>query len=295
MSFNRSTIADYYQLCKPRVVFLLVVTAIVGMLLAVPSISNIPLDKFILAIIGITLASSSAAAINQIVEQRIDAKMKRTQNRPLVRKTITEKNALCFAILIGVVAEVVLYIFINSLTAIMTFTGLIGYAIIYTLYLKRATPQNIVIGGASGAIPPVLGWSAMSNDISLEPMLLFLIIFIWTPPHFWALAIHRHADYVKAEIPMLTVTHGIHYTQMQVFYYKLLLFAVSLLPYLIGMSQTIYLISAIGLGLWYCWQGWLIIRNPNDDRLPMQSFNVSIWYLALLFLALLIDHWLPIN
>lgn len=282
---------DFYELCKPRIVALLSITAIVGMLLAVPTISDLPLDTFFFSIIGITLVSAAAAAINQIIEEHIDQKMKRTQKRPLIKGNITKKQAIVFTLIITIIGEALLFQLVNPLTAVLTFLGLIGYAIIYTVYLKHATPQNIVIGGISGAVPPILGWVAITGELSLEPFLLFLIIFIWTPPHFWALAIHRKDDYAKVNIPMLPVTHGIPYTRQQVLYYKILLIPVSLLPFIIGMSGLIYLISALILGLWYLYYGVSIIHRPNDTSLPMKSFSASIRYLLFIFIALIFDHY----
>ncbi|MDX1455378.1 MAG: heme o synthase, partial [Gammaproteobacteria bacterium] len=234
---------DYLELTKPKVVSLIAFTAIVGMLLAVPG--WVPLDRFVFGLLGIWLAAASAAALNHLIDQRADAEMNRTRNRPLPTGHVSGREALVFALTLGVVSMLLLWFLVNPLTAVLTFFSLIGYAVIYTVFLKRATPQNIVIGGAAGAAPPVLGWTAITGEISAEPLLLFLIIFIWTPPHFWALAIHRRDDYARVNIPMLPVTHGIPFTRLQIILYTILLLVVSILPYLIGMSGPIYLVAAL--------------------------------------------------
>ncbi len=284
-------LADYLGLCKLKVVSLIVFTAIVGMFLAVPGMP--PIDKLMLGSVGIALAAASAAAINHVLDARIDAVMKRTRRRPLPTGHLTEAEAMIFAFALGLVSMVILASFVNVLTAVLTFLSLIGYAIVYTVWLKRATPQNIVIGGAAGAAPPVLGWTAITGDIHAHALLLFLIIFTWTPPHFWALAIARKDEYAKVSIPMMPVTHGVEFTRLQILYYTVLLFIVSLLPYLTGMSGLLYLAGAVifgGIFLYYA------IAMKVDDRpeLPMKTFAYSITYLMGVFAALLIDHYLPL-
>ncbi|MDH3451451.1 MAG: heme o synthase, partial [Gammaproteobacteria bacterium] len=234
---------DYYALCKPRVVALLVFTALVGMLLASPGI--LPLDALVFGMLGIGLSAASAAAVNQVVDQRADARMARTRNRPIPTGALDTRQSLLFAFSIGTLGMFFLCAFVNVLTAVLTFVSLIGYAVVYTMYLKRATPQNIVIGGAAGAMPPVLGWTAVTGELHANALLLFLIIFVWTPPHFWALAVHRRDDYARADIPMLPVTHGTAFTRLQILFYTVLLFAITLLPYVVGMSGLLYLLAAL--------------------------------------------------
>jgi len=279
---------DYYELCKPRVVFLIVFTAIVGMFLATPGM--VPLQPLIFGTLGIGLAAASAAAINQLVDQQVDSIMGRTSNRPLPTGHLSKKQALVFAILMGIVAMAILVVLVNVVTAVLTFCSLIGYAVIYTMFLKRATPQNIVIGGAAGAAPPVLGWAAVTGSVEPNSLLLFLIIFAWTPPHFWALAIHKRDEYAKVDIPMLPVTHGIEFTRLHVLLYTIILCAVTLLPYLVGMSGAIYLVSTLildGIFVYYAIR-LMIGRQPS---VAMKTFAYSILYLMLLFAALLIDHY----
>ncbi len=283
---------NYLELCKPKVVVLIVFTAIVGMLLAVPGMP--PLPNLIFGTIGIALAAASAAAINHFIDQKADAEMVRTQNRPLPTGELYSANVLIFAGILGVTAMLVLVLLVNTLTAILTFLSLIGYAIIYTIYLKHMTPQNIVIGGAAGAAPPVLGWCAITNDVHPYALLLFLIIFVWTPPHFWALAVAKRDEYAKAGIPMLPVTHGLKFTRLQILLYTLLLFIITLLPYLTGMSSLIYLFSALILGLGFIYYAILMIRN-KDNKTAMKTFFYSINYLMILFAALLIDHYFPLS
>jgi len=268
---------------------LIVFTAIVGMFLSVPGWPGaMPL---IYGTLGIGLAASSAAVFNHVVDARIDIQMMRTRGRPLPQGKLTEKSALVFASVIGIVAMIILSSFVNTLTAVLTFISLIGYAGVYTMYLKRATPQNIVIGGAAGAAPPVLGWTAVTGEVTSGALLLFLIIFLWTPPHFWALAIARKEEYAKVDIPMLPVTHGEAYTRVNILLYTILLFIITLVPYLTRMSGVIYLLSAIVLGAVYLWYGVKMWRDHDDLELPMKSFKFSISYLGLLFSALLIDHY----
>ncbi len=279
----------YYQMTKPRVVALLVLTALVGMSLSVPG--GLPWQILIPAMLGIGLLSSAAAALNHIIDKKIDAVMGRTHNRPLPQGQVSSKNAIIFAISIALVGFVLLYALVNPLTAYLTFAGLVGYSFIYTLYLKRATPQNITIGGLAGAIPPLLGWTAMTNEIHANALLLVLIIFTWTPPHFWALAIHRRDDYAKVNIPMLPVTHGIEFTKTQILLYTVLLFVVCLLPYLVGMSNWLYLLGACALNLGFCWYAWQLKFNANSDT-AFATFKYSIVHLMLLFIVLLFDHYL---
>ncbi len=279
----------YYELCKPRVVYLIVFTAVVGMFLAVPGWP--PLSALIAGTLGIALAASSAAAINHLLDQRIDAVMARTRNRPLPTGQLDVKQVLGFALILGVVSMVLLVVWVNPLTAALTFFSLIGYAIIYTVWLKRATPQNIVIGGAAGAAPPVLGWTAVTGSIDPGALILFLIIYAWTPPHFWALAIHRRRDYAAANIPMLPVTHGVQFTRWHILFYTILLVIVTILPYLTGMSGLPYLAGVTVLNIGFLWYA-LRMLSGKDERLPMQTFGYSIIYLMLLFVFLLVDHYL---
>ena len=288
----------YWSLTKPRVVALIVFTALVGSLLAIDGLPTAAeARQGLLGFIGIWLAASSAAAINQILDQRLDAKMARTSWRPLVVGGVTTRQALIFALLLAAASMLLLVLCVNVMTAVLTFLSLIGYAVVYTVYLKRATPQNIVIGGLAGAAPPLLGWSAitgMANEWDWEhALLLVLIIFVWTPPHFWALAIFRREDYAKAMVPMLPVTHGVTYTRWQILFYTVLLFVVSLLPWVAGMSGTLYLIGAALLGAGFLYYAWRLL-NPPDELYSMRVFGYSITYLILLFAFLLIDHWITL-
>ena len=282
---------SYWGLCKPKVVALIVFTAIVGIFLATPGLP--PLDIFVFATLGIALAAASAAAVNHIVDQKIDAQMGRTEQRPLPQGKVNTRNAISFALILGISAMLILSIGVNGLTAFLTFISLIGYAVVYTLYLKRATPQNIVIGGAAGAAPPLLGWVAVTGNIDPEALLLFLIIFTWTPPHFWALAIHRMEEYRTVNMPMLPVTHGVSYTRLQILLYTILLFVVTLLPYGYGMSGILYLIGTLLLNIGFLTYAILLYRNTHDN-LPMRTFGYSITYLMGLFALLLIDHYVPV-
>jgi protoheme IX farnesyltransferase len=291
---SQSITQAYLKLCKPNVVALLVLTAVVGMLLASPGIEHMPWGNFLFGTLGITLVSASAAAINHIIDNRIDEKMQRTHKRPIPQGKISMKEAIIFAIIIGVFGEMILLFLVNSLTALLTGLALIGYAFIYTVYLKHATPQNIVIGGASGAAPPLLGWVAITGQVSIEALILFLIIFVWTPPHFWALAIHRKEEYANASIPMLPITHGIQYTRQQILLYKILLIVISIMPFVIGMSGWLYFVGALALGGWYLSYAILMIRYPEQKSYEMKSFWVSIWYLLFLFCVLLVDHYATI-
>jgi heme o synthase len=281
---------DYYALTKPGVVQLLVFTAVVGMFLAVPGM--VPWDALIAGSLGIGLAAAAGAVVNQILDQRIDAQMARTRNRPLPGGRIGERDALAFAMGLGLAGIAVLVLFVNVLTAALTFASLIGYAVVYTVYLKRATPQNIVIGGAAGAAPPVLGWTAVTGSVDPHALLLFLIIFTWTPPHFWALAIARRSDYERAAIPMLPVTHGVEVTKSFVVYYTILLVVVTVLPYITGMTGPLYLFGALLLGAGFLYYALQLKLKPREDS-PMATFRYSISYLMALFSFLLIDHYIP--
>jgi protoheme IX farnesyltransferase len=285
----RLRLREYYELCKPRVVMLITFTAIVGMFLATPGM--VPLAVLALGSLGITLMAASAAAINQLLDRHVDARMARTCGRPLVTGTLTVAESLAFAAALGTLGFGVLYLWINPLTAWLTLATLVGYAGIYTLYLKRATPQNIVIGGAAGAAPPVLGWAAVTGTIDPHALLLFLIVFVWTPPHFWALAIERHKEYAQAGIPMLPVTHGVAFTRLQVLLYTVLLVAVSVLPFVFGMSGLPYLVGALALGGVFVGYA-LRLRFAPVPGLPMRTFGYSIVYLIGIFSLLLIDHYL---
>jgi len=280
---------NYLTLCKPNVVAEMLFTAVVGMLLAVPGMPET--QPFIYGIIGIALAASSAAAINHFIDRKADAQMARTEKRPLPMGELSAINVLSFALVLGVSAMLILVFLVNSLTAILTFLSLFGYAIIYTLYLKRATPQNIVIGGLFGATPPLLGWCAMTGEVSADGLLLALIVFVWTPPHFWALAIARREEYAKVNIPMLPVTHGVEFTRLQILLYTILLLLVTLLPYLTGMSGLIYGASALILDFGFIYYALLMMRN-KDNKTAMKTFVYSIIYITVLFAALLIDHYL---
>jgi protoheme IX farnesyltransferase len=281
---------SFYELTKPRVVMLIVFTSIVGTLLAVPGMP--PLDALIFGNLGIGLAAASAAVVNHVLDERIDAQMSRTKRRPLPTGKLSSRTAIAFAALLCLLSMTILVVLVNTLTALLTFASLIGYAVIYTVWLKRATSQNIVIGGAAGAAPPVLGWAAVTGTVEPNALLLFLIVFVWTPPHFWALAIARKDEYAKVGIPMLPVTHGVAFTRLQVLLYTLLLVAVTLMPFVTGMSGLIYLAAAIvlnGMFVYYAFQ----LKMSERTHLPMKVFRFSISYLMWLFAALLIDHYLP--
>lgn len=281
---------DYYTLCKPKVVALIVFTAIVGMFLSVPGM--VPWQPLVFGTLGIGLAAASAAAINQIVDQKIDAEMQRTARRPLPSGTITNTQALMFSVILGVAAMLILVYLVNVLTAVLTLLSLIGYAIIYTMYLKRATPQNIVIGGAAGAAPPVLGWTAVTGQIHPDSLLLFLIIYTWTPPHFWALAIHKREEYAKVDVPMLPVTHGVQFTRLHVLLYTIIMFGITLLPFATRMSGWLYFVGAIILGgifLAYA----IRMQTGKDPKIAIKTFGYSILYLMLMFALLLVDHYIP--
>ena len=285
------SIKDLLALCKLKVVSLILLTAVVGMLLAVPYLPNFLL--IVVASVGISLSAMSAAVFNHIIDEKIDAQMSRTDRRPLPKGKVTRNQALIWGLFLGFVGIGLLFFFVNILTAVLTFLSLIGYAVFYTMYLKHATPQNIVIGGAAGAAPPVLGWTSVAGSQGIEyALLLFLIVFIWTPPHFWALAIHRRDEYKKAEVPMLPVTHGLEFTRVQILLYTVLLLLVTLLPYLTGMSGVIYLISAATLGALFLGYSIKIFLEPDNPKIAFKTFKYSVNYLMVLFVALLIDHYL---
>ncbi len=284
---------DYWALTKPRVVALIVFTALVGMFLAVPGLP--PWKETVFGLLGIWLAAASAAAINHLIDQRIDKVMARTAHRPLATGALRPVQVLVFALALGALSMAILVLLVNVLTAALTFASLIGYAVIYTGWLKRATPQNIVIGGIAGAAPPLLGWAAVTNMQGqwdwAHALLLVLIIFVWTPPHFWALAIFRREDYARALVPMLPVTHGVAYTRWQILIYSVLLVVITLLPVAIGMSGVFYLGGAVVLGLVFLWYAWRLL-DPPDEFFAMRMFNYSVVYLMALFAFLLVDHWL---
>lgn len=281
---------DYYQLTKPKVVALLLLTAWVGMLLAEPTVAS--LDNMVSGLVGIGLLAAAAAAMNHILDRGIDAQMRRTRWRPVATGRIGTKPAMAFALWLALLGFALLYWGVNPLTAWLTLASLFGYAVVYTLLLKRATPQNIVIGGLAGAMPPLLGWTSITGQLSAEPWLLVMIIFAWTPPHFWALAIHRRDEYAGANIPMLPVTHGIAFTKTAILLYLLMLTLICLLPYLIGMSGLLYLIGSLMLNLLFCWHGWLLKYSERPGQ-AMRTFRFSIYHLMLLFGLLILDHhWL---
>ena len=283
---------DYLELTKPKVVVLMLITSLVGMFLATRA--GVPWTVLVFGNLGIGLCAGGAAAVNHVVDRRIDALMARTQQRPLAQGRVSAASALAFALLLAVCGLALLLVFTNALAAWLTLASLLGYAVIYTGFLKRATPQNIVIGGLAGAAPPLLGWVAVTGHISAEPLLLVLIIFAWTPPHFWALAIHRKAEYAKADIPMLPVTHGEHYTKVHILLYTCVLLAVSLLPFVIHMSGVLYLACALGLGARFLHWAWVLYRGTQPHA-AINTFKYSIYYLFLLFIALLVDHYLMLN
>ena len=284
-----SSIKNYYELCKPNVVLMMLITAFVGSLLASKTLA--PLSLIALAMLGIGLCASSAAVINQIIDRKADANMNRTENRPIPQGEVSPLNASIFAFILGSLGTAILVLYVNTLTALLTLASLIGYAFVYTVYLKRATPQNIVIGGLAGAAPPLLGWTAVTNSVDPNSLLLVLIIFAWTPPHFWALAIHRKDDYAKENIPMLPVTHGVQFTKLQIILYTIILILVSLLPFVVMMSGVFYFISAIILGTIFLYYSLRLFFDKNNEH-AFPTFVYSIYYIFLIFAALLIDHYL---
>tara|TARA_B100001142_G_scaffold257636_1_gene259286 strand:- start:1766 stop:2680 length:915 start_codon:yes stop_codon:yes gene_type:complete len=279
---------DYLELCKPNVVALMILTSVIGMVLATQQ--SVPLSVLIFGNLGIALCAGSAAAVNHIVDRHVDDKMARTLNRPLAQGRITPRQAILFALITGLLGMAILLIFTNVLTAWLTLASLVGYAFIYTMFLKRATPQNIVIGGLAGAAPPLLGWTAVTGEIHHNALLLVLIIFAWTPPHFWALAVHRKDEYAKAKIPMLPVTHGERYTKINILLYTLLLIIVTTMPYLTGMFGWLYLVSSLLLGLGFLYWAIVMLRSEGGNS-GMKTFQYSIVYLMALFAVMLVDHY----
>ena len=280
---------SYYELCKPNVVYMMLICAFVGMLLAEESVESF--GYLLVALTGIAFCAASAAAINQVIDRKTDASMTRTDQRPLPQGELSAKHASIFALIIGLFGATILFLYVNTLTMTLTLASLIGYAFIYTVYLKRATPQNIVIGGLAGAAPPLLGWASVTNSIDPYALLLVLIIFVWTPPHFWALAIYRRDEYAKESIPMLPVTHGVVFTKLQIVLYTIILYVVSLLPYVVLMSGKIYLFSALILSSIFLYYS-INLYYSSDIEDAMKTFQFSIYYIFLIFLALLIDHFI---
>ena len=280
---------DFYELCKPKVVMLMILTSVIGMLLSVPGM--VPLDVLIIGNLGIALCAGSAATVNHLVDRHVDKKMARTFNRPVATGRVEPRQATIFALVIGSLGMGLLIGFINTLTAVLTLGSLLGYAVIYTLFLKRATPQNIVIGGLAGAAPPLLGWTAVTGELHGHALLLVLIIFAWTPPHFWALAVHRKDEYAQAEIPMLPVTHGEQYTKLHILLYTIILVLVTLLPYITGMLGWLYLLGAAVLGLGFLYWS-LALMFSKKPSVGMDTFKYSIVYLMALFVIMLLDHYL---
>lgn len=284
-----ATWRDYLEMCKPRVVLLMLLTTVVGMHLATTGF--VPLNILVAATLGIALCAGSAATVNHLVDKRIDAVMARTRKRPLPTGKIDLTMALIFAIILGSLGSIILIYFVNVLTAILTLLTLFGYAVVYTIFLKRATPQNIVIGGLSGAMPPLLGWTAVTGQVDPNSLLLVLIIFAWTPPHFWALAIARRDEYARVDIPMLPVTHGVYYTKLHILLYTIIMMVITVFPFLTGMSSWFYLLGSLLLGLRFLYWSVKLLRS-NSVRVAMQTFRYSIIYLGLLFAVLLIDHYI---
>ena len=280
---------DFLELTKPRVVALMLITAVIGMCMAVPGF--VPWQPLVLGNIGIAFCAGAAAAINHVVDERIDQKMSRTTNRPVAQGRVSQSEAILFATLLAILGTALLAVTVNLLTAVLTVASLVGYAFIYTMFLKRATPQNIVIGGLAGAAPPLLGWTAVTGEIHAHGLLLALIIFAWTPPHFWALAIHRKEEYAAVGIPMLPVTHGNRFTALHILLYTILMFLITLLPYITLLSGWIYAVAATLLGLRFLYWSIEILREKNPDA-PMATFKFSITYLMVLFIAMLADHWI---
>lgn len=280
---------DYKELTKPNVVLLMILTSAIGMFMAVPGM--VPLQILVLGNLGIALCAGSAAAVNHLVDQRIDEKMARTRSRPIAQGRVSNRQAALFAAVLGGLGMTILFVWINALTACLTLASLVGYAFVYTMFLKRATPQNIVIGGLAGAAPPLLGWTAVTGDINGHALLLVLIIFAWTPPHFWALAIHRREEYASVEIPMLPVTHGVAFTKLHILLYTILMFLITLLPYATRMSGPLYLLGAVVLGGGFLYWAIELLRDKNPNA-PMETFKYSIVYLMALFVVMLADHYI---
>lgn len=282
---------EYLDCCKLKVVGLIAFTALVGMLLSVDGM--VPLDKVFWGLLGISLAAAAGAALNHVIDEDIDQRMERTRNRPVAQGNLKPVNVVIFALTLALISSLILYLFVNTLTMMLTLASMIGYAVIYTMFLKRSTPQNIVIGGAAGAAPPVLGWTSITGELHSEALLLFLIIFVWTPPHFWALAIKRQKEYAKANVPMLPVTHGIAFTKLHVVLYTILLIIVTLMPFIVFMSGTIYLAGAIALGAGFAYYAWKLYTTEGDE-FAMKTFGYSIFYLTALFAFFLVDHYVRI-
>jgi len=289
VSEQRASWHDYLEMCKPKVVALMLLTSVIGMFLSTSAM--VPLDILVFGNLGIALAAGSAATVNHIVDRQIDLMMTRTHKRPMAQGRVKLPQAVAFAFVVGVLGISILALLVNPLTAWLTLASLIGYAFIYTGFLKRATPQNITIGGLSGAVPPLLGWTSVTGSLDPHALLLVLIIFAWTPPHFWALAIHRKDEYAKVKIPMLPVTHGKQFTALHILLYTLIMIAVSLLPFVTGMSGLLYLVSALVLGGRFLYWAIVLVRG-NNAHAPLKTFRYSITYLMLMFLAMLVDHYL---
>jgi len=285
---EKTSFRDYLELTKPKVVALMILTSIIGMFLSVPGM--VPLDVLILGNVGIALCAGAAAVINHVVDRKIDLKMSRTLNRPVAKGRVSPYQAMFFSVILGFLGMAILLLYINALTAWLTLASLFGYAVLYTSYLKRATPQNIVIGGLAGAVPPLLGWTAVTGEIHGHALLLVLIIFAWTPPHFWALAVHRKDEYAKAEIPMLPVTHGEKYTKINILLYTVLMIMVTLLPFAVGMSGWLYIIGALILGAGFLYWAIMMMLGRKPDA-GMDTFKYSIVYLMALFIIMLVDHY----
>jgi len=285
----KATWRDYKELTKPNVVLLMILTSAIGMFMAVPGM--VPLDILILGNLGIALCAGAAAAVNHLVDQRVDQNMARTRNRPIAQGRVAAPHAALFALLTGGAGLAILIVWVNALTAWLTLASLLGYAFVYTMFLKRATPQNIVIGGLAGAAPPLLGWTAVTGEIHGHALLLVLIIFAWTPPHFWALAIHRREEYAAVDIPMLPVTHGVMFTKLHILLYTLIMFAITLLPFVTRMSGALYLLGAVVLGGGFLYWAIELLRDRNPNA-PMETFRYSIIYLMALFVVMLVDHYL---
>ena len=286
---ERATWRDYKELTKPNVVLLMILTSVIGMFMAVPGM--VPLTALILGNLGIALCAGAAAAVNHLVDQKVDQHMARTRNRPVAQGRVNNRNAALFALVLGLAGMGILLIWVNALTAWLTLASLVGYAFVYTMFLKRATPQNIVIGGLAGAAPPLLGWVAVTGQIDGHALLLVLIIFAWTPPHFWALAIHRREEYAAVDIPMLPVTHGVAFTKLHILLYTVLMFLITLLPFATRLSGPLYLLGAVVLGIGFLYWAVELLRDKNPNA-PMETFKYSIIYLGALFLIMLVDHYL---
>ena len=286
---ERATWRDYKELTKPNVVLLMILTSVIGMFMAVPGM--VPLNALILGNLGIALCAGAAAAVNHLVDQKVDQHMARTRDRPVAQGRVNNRQAAVFALVMGAAGMGILLVWVNALTAWLTLASLVGYAFVYTMFLKRATPQNIVIGGLAGAAPPLLGWVAVTGQVDGHALLLVLIIFAWTPPHFWALAIHRREEYAAVDIPMLPVTHGVAFTKLHILLYTVIMFLITLLPYATRLSGPLYLLGAVVLGIGFLYWAVELLRDKNPNA-PMETFKYSIIYLGALFLIMLVDHYL---